>query len=340
MLLPASKYGITLSQYLIEEQRKHPSATGELTLLINDIGLACKSIAAEVKRGDLADVLGDAGSDNVQGEQQKKLDIIANQIFLRSNIWRGHVAAMASEEMETIYQLPNEYPRGKYLLTFDPLDGSSNIDINGSIGTIFSIMRAPHGDKPRESDFLQSGDKQICAGYCLYGSSTMLVFSIGRGVHGFTLEPSIGEFLLTHPDMKIPEDTSEYAINHTNRLLWEAPVRRFIEEHELGAAGPFGKKYTMRWVGAMVADVHRILIRGGLFAYPMDEACRSKGGRLRLMYEAIPIAFLVEQAGGIASTGYERILDIEPQHLHQRVPVILGSKNEVQCLLDYHKLDQ
>ena len=328
--------GTPLSQYLIEEQRLYPEATGSFTLLMNDIALACKTISAAVRKGALVDVLGNAESDNCQGEQQKKLDIIANELFIKNNIWRGHIAAMASEEMEEVYPIPDGQPKGKYLLVFDPLDGSSNIDVDGPIGTIFSIMRSDK-ENPTEADFLQEGTKQVCAGYCLYGPATMIVISIGHGTHAFTLDPDIGEFVLTHKDIQIPEDSAEYSINHSNRLGWEQPMLQYVEDREAGKNGPKEKRYTMRWVGAMVMDVHRILMRGGMFAYPIDEGIRAKGGRLRLMYEANPISFLVEQAGGIATTGYQRILDVKPTGLHQRVPVIIGSKNEVTDILNYHK---
>ncbi len=328
--------GTPLSQYLIEEQRLYPEATGSFTLLMNDIALACKTISAAVRKGALVDVLGNADTSNCQDEQQKKLDIIANDLFIKNNIWRGHIAAMASEEMDEVYPIPEGQPKGKYLLVFDPLDGSSNIDVDGPIGTIFSIMRSDK-ENPTEADFLQQGTKQVCAGYCLYGPATMIVISIGHGVHAFTLDPDIGEFVLTHKSIQIPEESNEYSINHSNRLGWEKPMLKYVEDREAGKNGPKGKRYTMRWVGAMVMDVHRILMRGGMFAYPIDEGIRAKGGRLRLMYEANPISYLVEQAGGIATTGYERILDINPEKLHQRVPVILGSKSEVTDILNYHK---
>ncbi len=328
--------GTTLSQYLIEQQRQFPQATGEFTLLVNDITVACKTIAAAVKRGQLAGILGSAGTGNVQGEEQKKLDVIANDLFIESNIWRGHVAGMASEEMEGIYHIPEEYPRGKYLLLFDPLDGSSNIDVNGPIGTIFSILDSP-SSHPKLEDFLQTGRKQICAGYCIYGPATMMVISIGYGVHGFTLDPNLGEFLLTHPDMRIPVSTNEYCINHSNRLVWEPPMLNYVKACEAGELGERKKHYTMRWVGAMVMDIHRLLTKGGMFAYPMDEKIRPRGGRLRLMYEANPLGFLVEQAGGIATTGYQPILDVIPQELHQRVPVIMGSQEELEWIIDAHQ---
>jgi fructose-1,6-bisphosphatase I len=274
----------------------------------------------------------------VQGETQKKLDVITNDIFIQSTEWGGHLAGMASEEMDEIYPIPAKYPRGKYLLTFDPLDGSSNIDVNISVGTIFSILRCPDGvDNPTEKDFLQPGTKQVCAGYALYGPSTMIVLTTGRGVDGFTLDRDVGEFILTHPQMTIPADTAEFAINMSNRRYWEEPVQRYVEECIKGKDGGREKNFNMRWVASMVAEVHRILTRGGIFMYPFDTKEAGKAGKLRLMYEANPMSFIVEQAGGASSTGRQRILDVSPEHLHQRVPVILGSKNEVERVVGYHK---
>lgn len=328
--------GITLSQYIIESQKPFPNATGNFTLLLNDIAVTCKSISAAVKKGQLANVLGNAGTGNIQGEDQKVLDVIANDLFIKNNIRSGHVTGLVSEEMDDILHTPDDVQRGKYILLYDPLDGSSNIDINGPIGTIFSIFRSPL-ERPKVKDFLQNGRSQLCAGYCLYGPATMIVLSVGKGVQGFTLNPELGEFILTHPNIKIPKSASEYSINHANRHLWEAPMRAYVEACELGKTGPRQKKYTMRWVGAMVMDVHRILMRGGMFAYPMDSSLTTKGGRLRLMYEANPLSFLVEQAGGIASTGYQNILDLMPKELHQRVPVILGSQEEMDVILALHR---
>jgi fructose-1,6-bisphosphatase I len=245
---------------------------------------------------------------------------------------------MASEEMDEIYPIPAQYPRGKYLMTFDPLDGSSNIDVNISVGTIFSILRCPEGvTDPKEADFLQPGTQQICAGYALYGPSTMLVLTTGSGVNGFTLDRDIGEFILTHPNMKIPADTREFAINASNERYWEEPVQRYIDECMKGKEGPRGDNFNMRWVASMVAEVHRILVRGGIFMYPLDSKLKAQGGKLRLMYEANPMSFIVEQAGGASSTGRERIMEIKPSGIHQRVPVILGSKNEVERVVSYHK---
>ena len=328
-----------LVQFIIEEQRHVPGASGNFTGLLSDVITACKIIAHDVHKGALIGVLGSAGSENIQGETQKKLDVITNDIFISSTEWGGHLAAMASEEMEDIYPIPAQYPKGKYLLVFDPLDGSSNIDVNISVGTIFSILRAPEGvENPTAKDFLQPGTKQVCAGYALYGPATMLVLTTGNGVNGFTLDSDIGEFILTHPNMSIPPDTQEFAINTSNQRFWEEPVQRYVEECVQGKAeGGREKNFNMRWVASMVAEVHRILTRGGIFMYPKDTKDAAKAGKLRLMYEANPMSFIVEQAGGASSTGRERILDLQPTNLHQRVPVILGSKNEVARVVGYHK---
>jgi fructose-1,6-bisphosphatase I len=327
---------VTLTQFLIEQQRAG-RITADLRLLIEVVARAVKAISVNVSKGALAGVLGEAGTDNVQGEAQKKLDVIANEILLQANEWGGHLAAMASEEVETICQIPFDYPKGGFLLLFDPLDGSSNIDVNISVGTIFSVLRhSPDHREPTEEDFLQAGRDQVAAGYAVYGPSTQFVLTVGNGVHGFTLDREMGSFIYTQPFMTIPTATQEFAINASNARFWEAPVKRYVDEMLQGKEGPLGKDYNMRWVASMVADVHRILTRGGVFMYPMDEKCRSKGGKLRLMYEANPMAMLVEQAGGAASTGRERILDLKPTQLHQRVPVILGSKDEVERVAGYH----
>ncbi len=328
-----------LVQFIIEEQRHIPGASGDFTGLLSDVITACKVIAHTVRKGELIGVLGSAGSENVQGETQKKLDIITNDIFIHANEWSGHLAAMASEEMDDIYPIPAQYPKGKYLLVFDPLDGSSNIDVNISVGTIFSILRAPEGiANPKADDFLQPGTKQVCAGYALYGPSTMLVLTTGNGVNGFTLDSDIGEFMLTHPNMSIPADTAEFAINMSNQRFWEAPVQRYVDECVKGKTpGGREKNFNMRWVASMVAEVHRILTRGGIFMYPFDTKEPGKAGKLRLLYEANPMSFIVEQAGGLSSTGRERIMELKPTGLHQRVPVILGSKNEVERVVGYHK---
>ena len=330
----------TLTQFILEEQRRHGEAPEDFALVLNDIATSCKAISDGVNHGALAGVLGSAGSENVQGETQKKMDILSNDIMLQLNTRSGHISGMASEEMEEIYPVPENCHHGQYMLAFDPLDGSSNMDVNVSVGTIFSVLRAPESDEiPMAKDFLQPGTQQVCAGYALYGPSTMLVLTLGNGVHGFTLDRGIGEFFLTHFNMCIPEDTQEFAINMSNMRFWEPPVKRYIDECLQGKEGLRSKDFNMRWVASMVADVHRILSRGGIFMYPIDEKIKAKGlgGKLRLMYEANPMSMIVEQAGGMSSTGCERILDIQPQAIHQRVPVILGSKSEVERVIRYHQ---
>jgi len=327
---------VTLTQFLIEQQRAGRIGP-DLRLLIEVVARAVKAIGVNISKGALAGVLGEAGTDNVQGEAQKKLDVIANEILMQANEWGGHLAAMASEEVEEVLQIPFDYPKGGFLLLFDPLDGSSNIDVNISVGTIFSVLRFPEGVKePTEQCFLQPGRDQVAAGYAVYGPSTQLVLTVGNGVHGFTLDREMGSFVYTQPFMTVPVDTQEYAINSSNARYWEPPVQRYIGELQEGRRGPRGKDFNMRWVASMVADVHRILTRGGIFLYPLDEKCRERGGKLRLMYEANPMAMIVEQAGGKATTGRERILDVQPQRLHQRVAVILGSANEVDRATAYH----
>ncbi len=329
--------GEFLSQFIMEEQRRFKDASGDFSGLLNDICTACKVISNGVNKGALIGILGSAETENIQGETQKKLDILSNEVFLQCNEWTGHLAAMASEEMDDIYPIPDKYPRGKYLLVFDPLDGSSNIDVNISVGTIFSILRCPDDIKePTAKDFLLPGTKQVCGGYALYGPSTMLVLTTGNGVNAFTLDQNIGEFILTHANMMIPEDTQEFAINASNSRFWEAPVKRYVDECLAGKTGVRDKDFNMRWVASMVAEVHRILTRGGIFMYPKDNKDPTKAGKLRLLYEANPMSFIVEQAGGVSSTGRGRIMDIHPDGLHQRVPVILGSKNEVDRVVSYH----
>jgi len=327
----------TLTEFIIGEQRRYPEASGGFTALLNDIRLACKRISYLVGKGALAHTLGRADTENMQGEQQMRLDVLANEIFLRTNEWGGHLAGMVSEELEHPYVIPGQYPRGRYLLLFDPLDGSTNVDVNVSVGSIFSVLSAPEGvAEPTERDFLQPGSKQVCAGYAIYGPTTMLVLTLGHGVYAFTLDRELGEFMLTHAGMRIPEDTSEFAINASNERFWEPPVKRYVAECLAGRSGPRGKDFNMRWIASLVAEVHRILVRGGLFMYPRDTRDPAKPGRLRMLYEANPMAMLIEQAGGAASTGGGRILDIVPAALHERVPVILGSKNEVARLDQYH----
>ena len=333
-----SKDRISLSRFLIEAQREHGHINGDLRLLIEVVARACKRISIAVGKGALGNVLGSAGTENVQGETQKKLDVVSNEILLEANEWGGHLAALASEEMDDPHPIPHRYPKGEYLLVFDPLDGSSNIDVNISVGTIFSVLRCPEGvSDPDENAFLQPGSRQVAAGYAVYGSSTVLVLTLGDGVYQFTLDREQGSFVLTGSRLQIPEETSEFAINMSNMRHWEAPMRSYIEELLAGKTGPRGRNFNMRWVASMVADVHRILTRGGIFIYPRDLKDPAMPGKLRLMYEANPMAFIVEQAGGAATTGRERILDLQPEKLHQRVPVFLGSRNEVEHVTACHR---
>ncbi|MDR7148232.1 fructose-1,6-bisphosphatase I/sedoheptulose-1,7-bisphosphatase [Hydrogenophaga palleronii] len=361
----------TLTQYLIEQRRRFPSASGDFNALVLDVALACKAIARSVAFGELTGVLGNpvvdvATSLNVQGEEQKRLDVISNEYFTQMTEWGGHLAGMASEEMDEPYQIPDTLQRGKYMLVFDPLDGSSNIDVNVTVGSIFSILRAPQevidsGRDVVEADFLQPGAQQLAAGYALYGPTTMLVLTVGNGVAGFTLDPNLGQFMLTHPNMTVPEDTQEFAINASNSRFWEAPVKRYVDECLAGKTGPRGKDFNMRWIASMVAEAHRILMRGGVFMYPRDNRpppndaahrlppggdllgsgpaqVRTPGnpGRLRLLYEANPVGMLIEQAGGRASTGREPMLKVRPSGLHQRIGLVFGSKNEVERIERYH----
>ena len=329
----------SLSRYLVEQQRAKQHIPPELRLLLEVVARACKGISHAVNKGALGGVLGSAHSENVQGEVQKKLDIIANEVLIEANEWGGHLAAMASEEMDSIYVVPNRYPQGEYLLLFDPLDGSSNIDVNVSIGTIFSVLKKPESaEKVSEADFLQPGHAQVAAGYCVYGPQTTLVLTVGDGVAMFTLDREQGSFVLTEENVRIPEDTREFAINMSNMRHWDKTVTEYIAECLAGKDGPRGKDFNMRWVASMVADVHRILTRGGVFMYPWDKREPQKPGKPRLMYEANPMSWLVEQAGGMATNGRERILDIQPTQLHERVSVFLGSKNEVERVTAMHKV--
>jgi fructose-1,6-bisphosphatase I len=332
-----SGHRVSLTQFLI--QRQHAGKiNADLRLLIETVARACKAISTRVNKGALAD--GSAGTENVQGEVQKKLDVLSNEILLEANEWGGNLAALASEEMELPRPIPTQFPKGEYLLLFDPLDGSSNIDVNISVGTIFSALRCPKADsgelcEANEAAFLQPGRRQVAAGFAVYGPTTVLVLTVGEGAHGFTLDRESYTFVLTHPDIRIPEDTAEFAINMSNQRRWEPPVKRYIDECLAGKDGPRGKDFNMRWVASMVADVFRVLSRGGIFMYPRD--AKYKDGRLRLMYEANPMSFIVEQAGGAATDGATRILDLQPRGLHQRVAVILGSKNEVERVTSYHR---
>ena len=330
---------VTLSRYLIEQTRSN-NTPADLRFLIEVVARACKEISHAVSKGALGGVLGSMETENIQGEVQKKLDVLSNEILLEANEWGGHLAGMASEEMDNAYQIPGKYPKGAYLLVFDPLDGSSNIDVNVSVGTIFSVLRCPdrngnEGDLGEEA-FLQKGTEQVAAGYAIYGPQTMLMLTLGDGVKGFTLDRELGSFVLTHDNIRVPEQTKEFAINMSNERHWEAPVSRYVDELLAGKTGPLGKDYNMRWVAAMVADVHRILTRGGIFLYPWDKREPHKPGKLRLMYEANPMGWLIEQAGGAATNGRQRILEIQPTQLHERVSVILGSKNEVERVTRYH----
>ncbi len=329
---------ISLTRYLIDEQYQARRIQPDLRLLIEVVARACKAISVSIGKGALGNVLGSADAENVQGEVQKKLDVIANEILLEANEWGGHLAALASEEMEHPSPIPNRYPKGEYLLLFDPLDGSSNIDVNVSVGTIFSVLRCPEGvTDPDESAFLQPGAHQVAAGYAVYGPSTLLVLTVGDGVAVFTLDREQGSFVLTADRVQIPADTREFAINMSNQRWWQPPVQRYVGELVAGRDGPRGVDFNMRWVASMVADVHRILSRGGIFMYPRDNKDPAKAGRLRLMYEANPMAMIVEQAGGAATDGHQRLLDVQPTGLHQRIAVFLGSRNEVERVTGYHR---
>ncbi|HEX8964331.1 MAG TPA: class 1 fructose-bisphosphatase [Rhodocyclaceae bacterium] len=319
----------TLTQFIIEEQRRVKGATGDFSALLNDVATACKSISHAISRGCLG-----AGSE----DPQIFLEHAANDYIVNSNIWTGRLAGMASENTPDITPIPAQYPRGKYLLVFDPLNGSGNLDINFMTGTIFSVLRAPAGKRDvGAADFLQPGCKMAAAGFVLYGASTRLVLTTGNGVNGFMLDNEIGEFVLTHKNITIPDDANTFAINASNERFWEPPVRRYVDECLAGKTGPRGRDFGMRWVASLIAEAYRILTRGGVFLYPVDEKTRSQGGRLGLIYEANPIAYIIEQAGGGAITGRNRILDVTPSELHQRAPFIFGSKSEVDRLYEYHK---
>jgi fructose-1,6-bisphosphatase I/sedoheptulose-1,7-bisphosphatase len=335
----------TLTQFLIEERRRFPLASGDFNSLILNVALACKSIARAVAFGSLTGAPGAAaggpGAVNVHGETQKNLDVTSNDTFTQVTEWGGQLAGMASEEMELPYQIPSHYPKGKYLLVFDPLDGSSNIDVNVAVGSIFSVLRAPAcaaSDRQQvtEQDFLQPGSQQVAAGYAIYGPATMLVLTVGNGVSAFTLDPNLGEFMLTQRALQIPADTSEFAINASNSRFWEAPVKRYVDECLAGKTGVRDKDFNMRWIASMVAEAHRILMRGGVFLYPRDSKDPQRAGRLRLLYEANPIGFIMEQAGGRASNGRQAVTSVQPEALHQRIGLIFGSRNEVERIERYH----
>lgn len=318
----------TLARHIYEEERKYPEATGELSDLLHDLSLAAKVISLEVNKAGLVDILGFTGSSNVHGEEVKKLDVYAHDMLIKAMDHGGHLCVMASEEDEDIIHIPPEFYIGKYVLLFDPLDGSSNIDANVSIGTIFSIYRRiSPGDGPGTlEDCLQPGFKQVAAGYIIYGSSTIFVYTAGNGVHGFTLDPSFGEFILSHPNIKTPKKGKIYSINEGNYLYWHPGLKKYIkwlQEEDKST----GRPYSSRYIGSMVADIHRNLLYGGIFMYPAD--IRNPNGKLRLMYECNPMAFIVEQAGGRATDGRRRILEIQPEKLHQRVPIFIGSEEDV-----------
>ncbi len=320
---------VTISRHIMEQERQFPSATGEFSNLLSEITLAAKMIARVVNKAGLVNILGETGDENVQGEQVQKLDVYADGVIFRALDHTGHLCIMASEENEEPLHIPAKYPRGKYVLNYDPLDGSSNIEANVSIGTIFSIhRRLSDGDGPGNiRDCMQPGSRQVCAGYVIYGSSTMLVYTTGQGVHGFTFDPSVGEFLLSHPNIKTPGRGKIYSINEGNYANWTPGVRAYIDQlktpDESGA-----KPYSSRYIGSLVADFHRNLLYGGIFLYPSDQ--KNPNGKLRLLYEAAPLAFICEQAGGAATDGDRRILDIEPNGLHMRVPLVLGSAEDVE----------
>lgn len=328
----------TLSKFIIEDQRRRTNPDPELTALLNDIQTACKFIASAVSRGALNAAAGNESRSDGHIAEPSDLDVITNEILLRECEWGGQLCGMASKAMNEPYAIPAPYRRGRYLLVFDALDGSPNLDVNVPVGTIFSVLRVPDGiDEPTTDAFLQPGTQQLAAGFALYGPASIIVITLGAGVHGFTLEPEIGAYTLTHPYMSVPEETREFAINPANVRFWEQPVRHYVEECTEGSAGLRGVDFNMRWVASAVGEVYRILVRGGLFMSPRDTKDPQNRGLLRLLHEANPLAMIVEQAGGAASTGRERVLDIVPTSLHQRVPAILGSVHEVERLRRYHE---
>jgi len=330
--------GPTLEAFLEEETRRTPGLERAVAAIVEDLALAFAGVAAAVADAALRGRLGEAATSNASGERHKKLDLLANEALAAACERGGHVAGIASEEEEGPRLLAGARASARHLVAFDPLDGSSNVEVNVTVGSIFSILRRGRdGGAPTLDEFLRPGTEQVCAGYALYGPATMLVLSAGRGVHGFTLDPRTGEFRLTHPGLRVPETTSEFAVNASNARFWEAPVRRWFGECIGGSAGPRGGDFNMRWIGALVAEVHRILTRGGVFLYPRDTKRPLKAGRLRLLYEGTPAAFLVEQAGGAASTGRERVLEVAPAELHQRIPLVLGARAEVERIVRYHR---
>ena len=327
--MPAQR-GMTLTQHIYEQEKLKPESRGAFTKLINELIVAAKIISSEVNQAGLAESMGFTGDVNVQGEEVQKLDQFANNLICRRLERCGVLCGMASEEAADIIEIPERFDTDDYLLLFDPLDGSSNIDVNISIGTIFSVLRKrSDGPTPLTSDFLQSGNEQVAAGYFLYGSSTMLVYTTGNGVHGFTLDPSVGEFFLSHPNIRTPEQAKIYSVNEGNWNYWSEGVRAYMD-YLKGTQNAIGKAYSSRYVGSLVADFHRNLLKGGIFMYPADTKDPKKPfGKLRYLYECSPLAFVVEQAGGYASTGEGRLLDFEPEGIHQRVPIYIGSKLDV-----------
>ncbi len=316
-------------------QRLTADGTAEtLIQTIESVLFASKDIAFLLRQGAMGDILGCAGQENVQGETQKKLDVISNDLLKNVLAQNPNVAGIASEEEDDPVAANAD---GEYLVIFDPLDGSSNIDINVTVGTIFSVLAANGGNPAEEATYLQAGRKQLAAGYVLYGPSTLLVITTGKGTHMFTLSPETGEFILTSENVQIPTQTKEFAINMSNQRFWAEPIQNYVADLIQGEEGPLGKRYNMRWVAAMVAEVHRILTRGGIFMYPWDSREPNKPGKLRLMYEGNPMSMLVEQAGGLSSTTTQAILDVQPELIHQRVPVVLGSKDEVETAVSYHQ---
>ena len=320
---------ITLTQFIIEEQRRIKGASGDFSLLLSDIVTACKVISHLVSRG---------GLDAADEDPRHYLERAASDAIVRSTVWTGRLAGLASKSNDAMTPIPARYPRGNYLLVFDPLNGSGNLDINFMSGTIFSVLRAPAGtQKVTDADFFQPGSRMVAAGFMLYGASTRLVLTTGNGVNVFMLDREIGEFVLTHPRIEIPDNAATFAINASNERFWEPPVRRYVKECLAGKTGPRARDFGMRWVASLIAEAYRVLVRGGVFLYPVDDKTREQGGRLWLLHQANPIAFIMEQAGGGAITGRGRLLDVEPTELHQRTPLIFGSKSEVELIHGYHQ---
>ena len=321
----------TLTQFFIQQRRRAPAATGDLNALVTDVSLACKAISRRVAYG----ALGNAPALPLEDPPPRGLPAIGHELFLRANEWGGHVAGMVSKQLEQVCTLPPQHPRGKYLLAFDPLDGSAGLDVNVTVGSIFSVLRAAApGQDATTDDFLQPGTQQVCAGYAIYGPTTMLVLTLGDGTHGFMLEPMLGEWVLSHPDLQVPPQAGEFAIDASNSRFWEPAVKRYVDECLAGQTGPRGRDHDMRWIASLVAETHRILMRGGVFLSPRDNR---GAGELRLLCEASPIALLIEQAGGRASDGHGRLLEARPTALHQRTGFVFGSSDEVERIERYHR---